>query len=362
MKRITFLLMLMSHMGIAQSNAVADLIQEIKLEDDTLKSVYIWIADNIKYDVKKLNRIKKGDNPTKKSSFKNKEEYHDYLISKVIKNGRGVCQDYSLLFDAILRELGYESYIIEGYTKNNRGKINRKVGHTWNTVKVKEQWQLFDLTWGAGSVRDGKKFVKKLRMEWYNVDPKVMIKDHMPYDPMWQLLENPLSYENFDDNTEIEQSERNYNYETLILEHSKGNRKQQMEGQVRRSMKSGEGIRIIREWRKNMTQNIGVFDISSNQGLLEQANGDSQKAVSLYNEFIKAKNNQFKGKKYSVDNAKENLEMAKAAAESAFSIFTNFEVTDKKANKSLSKAAKHCGNLLKDIDRQSAFLEKFQKK
>ena len=114
-----------------------------------------------------------------------------------MRRKKGVCEDYSLLFDSLLTALGYESFVVSGYIKDPKGNLNLKIGHAWNAVKDNGVWELYDLTWGAGYVVDSKKFVRKVTDIWYDVDPSEMIKRHMPYDPMWQLLEAPIDYSGF---------------------------------------------------------------------------------------------------------------------------------------------------------------------
>lgn len=144
----------------------------------------------------------------------------------MVKHRKGVCEDYSLLFDAIVRELGFASYVIEGYTKNGDGRANRSLGHTWNAVKVNSRWKLYDPTWGAGYVENEKKFVKSYNQEWYDVDSEEMIKTHMPLDPIWQLSNSPMSYESFERNLSNIESEVKFDYEELIQKHGEKDKKQ----------------------------------------------------------------------------------------------------------------------------------------
>ncbi len=48
--------------------------------------------------------------------------------------------------------------------------------------KIDGEWKLYDPTWGAGNVKDGKRFIKNYNKEWYDVSPGEMIKTHMPFD------------------------------------------------------------------------------------------------------------------------------------------------------------------------------------
>lgn len=52
-------------------------------------------------------------------------------------NGKGVCQAYSLAFQAVLDKLGFESGTA----------VSRAMNHMWNVVKVNGSWYHLDVTW-----------------------------------------------------------------------------------------------------------------------------------------------------------------------------------------------------------------------
>lgn len=358
MKKITLILLLITQMSFGQTKEVLAIINKIEFKEDTVKSVFDWVAENIKYDVNKLNKIKEKKKSNKNSKFKNDEEYTTHLLKKVIKQKKGVCEDYSLLFDSILKELGYESSIIRGYTKNSKGKINRSIGHTWNAVMVKGKWKLYDPTWAAGYVNDGNKFVKKYNLEWHDVDPEEMIRTHMPMDPMWQLLEYPLSYQDFESNNKNQKTGDKYNYESIIQDHKNKNEKAQMQDQLNRSKEMGDGIRLIARWRKRLTKNIGLYGLNSQPDLLEKAKEKSNSAVKSFNTYLKAKKKRFKGKKWTVEIAEQNLKKAKDDIQGVLEIYKSIDVDDKKGINFLNKAIRHSEKLLKSINKEFVFLEK----
>jgi hypothetical protein len=57
MKRLTIFFLFISQISFSQSIIVAETLDKIELNQDTIKSVFDWVANNIKYDVKKLNKI-----------------------------------------------------------------------------------------------------------------------------------------------------------------------------------------------------------------------------------------------------------------------------------------------------------------
>jgi len=357
MKAITLLLLLLTQICFTQSDVVSETLRQIEIKDDTIRSVYEWVTDNIKYDVNKLNDIKKGSKSRKPSGFKTEEEYKSHLLNKVGNQKKGVCEDYALLFNSLVKKLGYDAYIIEGYTKSEKGRVNRSIGHAWNAVKVNGEWKLYDTTWGAGYVKDGKKFVKNYDTQWYETDPEKMIKTHMPYDPVWQLLYTPLSYKNFENGTAVQNAEANYDFEVTIEEYLAQDKKQKMLDQVSRSENLGDGISLIDKWRKRMTKNVSMFGIEDKINTVEEAQVDATEAVDLYNKFIDAKNKQFKGNKYALDIVKQNLDDAKVLIQSSLNTYKSTDIKGRQATSQLRSAVKQCEKLLAAIDKQILFVE-----
>lgn len=99
---------------------------------------------------------------------------------------------------------GIHSIIISGYCKGvdyNPGmKFNSdKNKHSWNAVYINGTWGLVDAQWAAREV------IKKIRKLHYRLDeyyflpdPHHFICDHFPDDDQWQLLERPITLEEFE--------------------------------------------------------------------------------------------------------------------------------------------------------------------
>ena len=360
MKKITFFLLFISQVSFTQSDLLQQTLQTIDLKEDTdtIQAVFSWIADNIRYDVKELNKMKnKKSSDNSSDDYKNLAEKKADIIEHALKYKKGVCEEYASLFDAMVRELGYESYIIQGYTKKSNGNLNRGLGHVWNTVKVNGKWKLYDPTWGAGSVRDGKRFIREYKPQWYEVDPEEMIKTHMPFDPIWQLRE-PIQYKIFEENLPVKISETPYNSESLIAQHFQQDEKSQLEGQLKRSQQLGEGTSLLKRWRKRLSKSISLHGINSKVDQLNNANDEFNQGAKLFNKFITAQKKQFKGEKYTVQSAERNLQEAKKLVSSAHEVYNSVEVEDRRGKKSVKDAIAHSEKLLSEINRGLAFLAK----
>ncbi|MCU0323716.1 MAG: hypothetical protein MUF45_00480 [Spirosomaceae bacterium] len=209
-------LMLIPFSSHSQNTPIDNILKSISFKQDTIQSLFEWVAKTITYDVK---RSKNLNNISSYIILSENEK-----IEKVLTDSLGVCEDYALVFNSLCRKLGYESYIVDGYVKNLT-KIDVDFGHAWNVVKINGKWYCFDPTWSAGSVLQNT-FHKEYNDGWFKVPPSEFIFTHVPYDPIWQLQEHPViaevkniniplnEYFNFEDSITTYSS----NYMTLSIE------------------------------------------------------------------------------------------------------------------------------------------------
>jgi transglutaminase/protease-like cytokinesis protein 3 len=165
------------------------------IHSDSLKvrAIYEWVTDNIAYDIDLFNEM----------NIKTVEQYAEAQKSeKVIRRKKAVCMGYTNLFQDLCNASGIKAYSVPGYCKSIDPRTNvmtfSSERHSWNAVKINNKWYLCDPTWSAGSInmRTGL-FVKNLNEEFYLTDGKKFIKRHIPLDPLWQLLDNPISMQEF---------------------------------------------------------------------------------------------------------------------------------------------------------------------
>lgn len=99
-------------------------------DKEKIRAIYSYVVNNISYDYSKLEKIESNYLPT---------------IDNTLKEGKGICYDYSSLFAAMLRSVGIPSKLVKGYTKNAVGY------HAWNEVYIKEQnkWVVIDTTYDS---------------------------------------------------------------------------------------------------------------------------------------------------------------------------------------------------------------------
>lgn len=175
---------------------------------EKVRAFYVWIAGNIKYD---LQSYLSGT-------------YGTIEPEGVLRSGNAVCQGYSNLFKKMCDLEGIPAFLISGYSKGygyrDRDEI-KEPDHAWNAVNIDGKWHLIDATWGSGYVNEKNRYVSKYNESFFLSNPETFIYTHLPEAPMWQLLDCPISLQDFKkDSTQMKSiirgSETCYNYKDSI--------------------------------------------------------------------------------------------------------------------------------------------------
>lgn len=145
-----------------------------------VRSIYTWITQYISYDYDVLNeRIKKAKNNT-----------------EVIRRKRGICADYSSLFEELCSKAGIEALYITGYAKGagyEKGEFvrdNGKANHAWNVVKIEGKWYLIECTWAAS--------LKRFRNFYFLANPLHLIYTHCPEFSEHQFFSETIDLQTFE--------------------------------------------------------------------------------------------------------------------------------------------------------------------
>ncbi len=120
---------------------VGYLVQPCRNDLEKARVIFSWIAFNVTYDDDGFNSGRYGNN----------------TADGVYRSGKAVCQGYSDLFQVMGRIGGLEAEMVFGYSKGfgyQPGKPIANADHAWNTIRIEDEWRLFDVTWahGYGSV------------------------------------------------------------------------------------------------------------------------------------------------------------------------------------------------------------------
>ena len=176
---------------------------------EKVRSIYVWVANNIAYDMKGYI----------------KNSYPPQDPETVLKSRTAICQGYSNLVQALCSETDIKSIIIVGYSKGfgyDKGKEFEVSDHAWNAVKIEGEWYLLDATWAATKNNMPDKFLSPSDIERYFLpNPLIFIDDHLPADPLWQFNSNPVPLSVFETgSTEIRshfnQDQNNFNFKDSL--------------------------------------------------------------------------------------------------------------------------------------------------
>ena len=153
---------------------------------DRVKKAHDWVALNIRYDTQ--------------SYFSGR--YSSQAFDDVIRRGSAVCAGYSDVFKHICDALEIECITVTGYARGASSSLFRFVdvtnsNHAWNIVTINGKKYLVDTTWDSGYL-SGRNFQARYQTNYLFTDPAVFIYEHFPGSSDNQLLEQPLSAEEFD--------------------------------------------------------------------------------------------------------------------------------------------------------------------
>jgi Transglutaminase-like superfamily len=157
-------------------------------EKEMARSFFIWIAENIQYDMKT-----RGD-----LGFVSGEKTEGLQTpERVVKRKMAICAGYTNLFNALCQHAGIRALEVVGLAKLEASRVSTN-GHAWSLICADGTWALVDATWGAGyeDIRTGK-YVKRLDNKYFFTAPELLLEDHYPHDPLFQCLPNPLTLNEF---------------------------------------------------------------------------------------------------------------------------------------------------------------------
>ena len=166
-----------------------DIIADSDIEK--ARAIYVWLAENISYDAKSINKNKYG---------------HNSALG-VLKSKKAVCAGYAKLFEILGKKMGLNIQFVTGYSKNDVLEeswdfMGEDGDHAWNMIKIDDEWRVFDATWGAGNGRDDARgrlvFTKEFSDNWFDLSPHEAIFSHFPEDTSLILTKPRLTLEKFE--------------------------------------------------------------------------------------------------------------------------------------------------------------------
>jgi Transglutaminase-like superfamily len=252
------------------TTSIANYIQgNFNTDKDKIRAIYAWVTHNINYNKDSMYYSFWGEDPERK-------------LSSVLKTRKGVCENFASLLTRIAAKCGIPSHLVNGYTKMT-GTVKWN-GHGWTAVYINNEWLLCDPTWDAGFTANTNYFL---------IQPDQFIETHMPFDPLWQLLEYPISHKEFRQGFTKGKKEERFNYVDSIKNYFHSDTLQQMESISRRMKQAGLENEDLRTWYAYNEMKIFIVNQEKDMNVFNSAVADLNKAKKIFNDFIQFRNNHF---------------------------------------------------------------------
>ncbi|MCW3467824.1 transglutaminase domain-containing protein [Chitinophaga nivalis] len=246
---------------------------------DKARAAFIWVASNISYDL---------DNMFALNFYEKKEE----KMAKALKTQKGICENYALLFTDICTKAGIKTFVVEGFTKQNG--FTDYIPHAWCAARIDTSWYLFDPTWGSGYVMN-RKFVKKIDNSFFKTAPAKLIKSHMPFDYLWQLLNYPITSTAFYEGKTGENHTKPYfNYNDSIIAYEKMDEMIYYAAAVTRMEQNGLRNAMQFDRLHHLKQAIEIDKQNKIANQYNAAVHSFNLAINYFNDFVNYRNQQFK--------------------------------------------------------------------
>ncbi|WP_163408815.1 transglutaminase domain-containing protein [Flavobacterium ajazii] len=313
-------------------------------ESEKIRAVFYWTAKTISYDVENMFEVKFDESLSDR-------------IERTFITRKGVCFDYSNIFNVLAVKAGIKCFVIAGYTKSNRINIDN-LPHSWNAARIDNKWYLFDSTWGSGYFVN-QVFIRKINNNWFKIDPELMIMSHMPFDYLWQFLNNPINNQEFMEGVYSGEQKPMFDFEKEIVRYESIPKVQQLFEVSQRIEKGGLKNQHISQafihaktaWKNEEQKEKGrkFNEIVTN----------SNEAVKQLNEFLRYKNRKFQPK-LSDDEIKKKIQAPRdllAQCNEALSEFDNEENSSNKEN--IENLKKSISNVLENADENVQFVNAY---
>ncbi|KAA2241642.1 hypothetical protein F0L74_17335 [Chitinophaga agrisoli] len=319
---------------------------------DFVKQLFTWITVHVSYDVAAMYQP---------GLYKDTAD----AANKTLATRQGVCQGYASLYYMVCRRAGIPVYLVAGYTQIN-GKL-ADAAHAWVAVNIDNTWYMTDPTWGAGALVNGQ-FVRRANGSFFLVQPGNFVKTHMPFDPLFQLLEHPFRQEEFrDNNWALAASRPVFHYQDSLAIYNKEDQLSRYQHTADRIIRNGitntftgTQLQYLQNAVAAMQQNK---TIDARNGVVHRYNssGDHYNmAVNQFNEYVNYRNNQFRPSRPDaeirgmIDSIASSLQLSKQE-------LSGLEGPDAELGKNIQALRDSQTGLEKRVEEEQAFVTKYLK-
>ena len=312
-------------------------------EENKLRAIFIWVAENIQYDIDNMYSFDQDTNE---------------IITKTLKTRKGVCQDYAELFNDIANKVGVKSYIVSGYTKED-GLVNYNP-HTWCVAMIDSSWYIFDPTWGSGSIQN-LSYVKQINDDYFRMCPEKSINSHMPFDPLWQFLNYPITNQAFCKARKEHYDKKTFfNYIDSLKTFEKQSYIDRLIATIKRIESNNINSYLIYISIQQLEKKVENYYNNNIVVKYNLAQNYYKEGIYLLNSFIDYRNNQFspdKGDSY----LKQMLNNIEDSFNLSIEYLESIENPNQKTRSSMNHLNKSIEAAMINLNKQKTFLDKVLK-
>lgn len=266
----------------AQTSSTQDIASYInancKTDQEKIRAAYIWVTTNITYDADSIH-------------FVILDEDNDQRITYALKRKRGVCENFAAIFTDICTKSGINAFVIDGYTKQN-GLVD-KTPHVWCAAFINSKWFLYDPTWDAGTLRNGR-YVSFAGTNHFQKMPDEFIYTHLPFDPLFQFMDFPVLYKEFArGNILADRKSPYFTYIDSVRQYQNSDSLTQYVSSLARIKNFGWPLSMIDSKLKQISLEIELIYQDNDMSLYNSAVADYNNAILVMNDFINYRNHQW---------------------------------------------------------------------
>jgi succinate dehydrogenase flavin-adding protein (antitoxin of CptAB toxin-antitoxin module) len=241
-----------------------------KTDLERTRAIYTWITTNIRYSTDSANSI-------------NMREDKDAKVTFALRRRKGVCENYAAIFNDIAVKAGLTSFVISGYTKQG-GTIDKE-GHSWLTVLIDKDWHLFDPTWDEG---------REMNFKYFMMPPLEFVTTHMPYDPQWQLVNYPITRQQFENSNSHKNKATSYfNYSDTITAFLQMDSLHQLQSSISRIQREEISNKLVKDNFNYLKMHVEIINQDKDVDLYNSSVAGMNEATVILNNFIQYRNNKF---------------------------------------------------------------------
>lgn len=313
-------------------------------QEERVRAIYIWMTHHLIYTV--YNTF-----TSQNEEIDEKEE-----LEAALRNRRGVCRQFARLFKALNEKVGITAYVIDGYNKN--GSVIIPEIHEWCAARIDSQWYLFDPTFGMGYI-DNYKFVSSPNLSFFMILPQKAISTHMPFDPIWQLMERPYSYPEFEQGVIDEQRMFPvFHWKDSITAYSEQSDVEQMRGTTARMLVNGNRNELVDYFLQLNQSNIYIIMEDKVMKAYNEATKLQNEAIDQINLFIHYRNMLFTPKKKEKE-VRRMIEIPESIIHRADSLINTIHVLSRKHKNEVLNLRQAIIDASTQIYKQKLFVERY---